>query len=316
MEGSLMKKRQMLLGCLLALVLSVSAVLSACSSGDNSPAGNKKSAGQIVGVWEAYDVFEPGLGNLKEGAAYDDYKEQFHAIYAFSFAEDGTGLFTRFGIMKPFTWTVDADGKITVTLEGTAGSFTGQIDAETGRLRLKGTGDDETDAELKQISTTAGDYASATYQPFDQLTNKGTLPTMVRYNDLKIKNFEITREVNKVLIDTDKLYMNLYAIAQVPGSSQEGYVFEIVNKYSYNLFIEFSLGDLHGPLKAFNVVSLQPGERFYMFTPNISDTPGSLVALSNPKAMIAFGYTDPTTGTVIQERQRVELDLNIPPKSE
>lgn len=311
-----MKKRQMLLGCLLALVLSVSAVLSACSSGDNSPAGNKKSAGQIVGVWEAYDIFEPGLGNLREGAAYDDYKEQFHAIYAFSFAEDGTGLFTRFGIMKPFTWTVDAEGKITVTLEGTAGSFTGQIDAETGRLRLKGTGDDETDAELKQISTTAGDYASATYQPFDQLTNKGTLPTMVRYNDLKIKNFEITREVNKVLIDTDKLYMNLYAIAQVPGSSQEGYVFEIVNKYSYNLFIEFSLGDLHGPLKAFNVVSLQPGERFYMFTPNISDTPGSLVALSNPKAMIAFGYTDPTTGTVIQERQRVELDLNIPPKSE
>lgn len=311
-----MKKRQMLLGCLLALVLSVSAVLSACSSGDNSPAGNKKSAGQIVGVWEAYDIFEPGLGNLREGAAYDDYKEQFHAIYAFSFAEDGTGLFTRFGIMKPFTWTVDAEGKITVTLEGTAGYFTGQIDAETGRLRLKGTGDDETDAELKQISTTAGDYASATYQPFDQLTNKGTVPTMVRYNDLKIKNFEITREVNKVLIDTDKLYMNLYAIAQVPGSSQEGYVFEIVNKYSYNLFIEFSLGDLHGPLKAFNVVSLQPGERFYMFTPNISDTPGSLVALSNPKAMIAFGYTDPTTGTVIQERQRVELDLNIPPKSE
>lgn len=311
-----MKKRQMLLGCLLALVLSVSAVLSACSSGDNSPAGNKKSAGQIVGVWEAYDVFEPGLGNLKEGAAYDDYKEQFHAIYAFSFAEDGTGLFTRFGIKKPFTWTVDAEGKITVTLEGTAGSFTGEIDAETGRLRLKGTGDDETDAELKQISTTAGDYSSATYQPFDQLTNKGTVPTMVRYNDLKFKNFEITREVNKVLIDTDKLYMNLYAIAQVPGSSQEGYVFEIVNKYSYNLFIEFSLGDLHGPLKAFNVVSLQPGERFYMFTPNISDTPGSLVALSNPKAMIAFGYTDPTTGTVIQERQRVELDLNIPPKSE
>lgn len=235
-----MKKRQMLLGCLLALVLSVSAVLSACSSGDNSPAGNKKSAGQIVGVWEAYDIFEPGLGNLREGAAYDDYKEQFHAIYAFSFAEDGTGLFTRFGIMKPFTWTVDAEGKITVTLEGTAGYFTGQIDAETGRLRLKGTGDDETDAELKQISTTAGDYASATYQPFDQLTNKGTVPTMVRYDDLKFKNFEITREVNKVLIDTDKLYMSLYAIAQVPGSSQEGYVFEII-KSALTHFTESSL---------------------------------------------------------------------------
>lgn len=311
-----MKKRQMLLGCLLALVLSVSAVLSACSSGDNSPAGNKKSAGQIVGVWEAYDIFEPGLGNLREGAAYDDYKEQFHAIYAFSFAEDGTGLFTRFGIMKPFTWTVDAEGKITVTLEGTAGSFTGEIDAETGRLRLKGTGYDETDAELKQISTTAGDYASATYQPFDQLTNKGTVPTMIRYNDLKFKNFEITREVNKVLIDTDKLYMNLYAIAQVPGSSQEGYVFEIINKCPESFYGEFSLGDLHGPLKAFGQASLQPGEKFYLFVPNVSQTPGSLVALSNPKATVDTIYNDPTTSVLTQQRQRLELDLNIPPKSE
>jgi len=316
MEGSLMKKRQMLLGCLLALVLSVSAVLSACSSGDNSPAENKKSAGQIVGVWEAYDIFEPGLGNLREGAAYDDYKEQFHAIYAFSFAEDGTGLFTRFGIMKPFTWTVDAEGKITVTLEGTAGYFTGQIDAETGRLRLKGTGDDETDAELKQISTTAGDYASATYQPFDQLTNKGTVPTMVRYDDLKFKNFEITREVNKVLIDTDKLYMNLYAIAQVPGSSQEGYVFEIINKCPDSFYGEFSLGDRVGPLNAFGQASLQPGEKFYLFVPNVSQTPGSLVALSNPKATVSIGYSNGTTYTPVSEREKVQLDLNIPPKSE
>ena len=298
-----MKKRQMLLGCLLALVLSVSAVLSACSSGDNSPAGNKKSAGQIVGVWEAYDIFEPGLGNLREGEAYDDYKEQFHAIYAFSFAEDGTGLFTRFGIMKPFTWSVDAEGKITVTLEGTAGSFTGQSD-------------DETDAELKQISTTAGDYASATYQPFDQLTNKGTLPTMVRYDDLKFKNFEITREVNKVLIDTDKLYMNLYAIAQVPGSSQEGYVFEIINKCPESFYGEFSLGDRIGPLKAFGQASLQPGEKFYLFVPNVSQTPGSLVALSNPKAQVSIGYNNGTTYTPVSEREKVQLDLNIPPKSE
>ena len=268
-----MKKRQMLLGCLLALVLSVSAVLSACSSGDNSPAGNKKSAGQIVGVWEAYDIFEPGLGNLREGAAYDDYKEQFHAIYAFSFAEDGTGL------------------------------FTGEIDAETGRLRLKGTGYDETDAELKQISTTAGDYASATYQPFDQLTNKGTVPTMIRYNDLKFKNFEITREVNKVLIDTDKLYMNLYAIAQVPGSSQEGYVFEIINKCPESFYGEFSLGDLHGPLKAFGQASLQPGEKFYLFVPNVSQTPGSLVALSNPKATVDTIYNVPITSVLTQQRQ-------------
>ena len=218
--------------------------------------------------------------------------------------------------MKPFTWTVDAEGKITVTLEGTAGSFTGQIDAETGRLRLKGTGDDETDAELKQISTTAGDYASATYQPFDQLTNKGTLPTMVRYDDLKFKNFEITREVNKVLIDTDKLYMNLYAIAQVPGSSQEGYVFEIINKSPDSFYGEFSLGDRIGPLNAFGQASLQPGEKFYLFVPNVSQTPGSLVALSNPKATVSIGYSNATTYTPVSEREKVQLDLNIPPKSE
>ncbi len=52
MEEGLIEKASNAVGCLLALVLSVSAVLSACSSGDNSPAGNKKSAGQIVGVWE------------------------------------------------------------------------------------------------------------------------------------------------------------------------------------------------------------------------------------------------------------------------
>ncbi|MBF0893637.1 MAG: acylphosphatase [Atopobium sp.] len=166
------------------------------------------------------------------------------------------------------------------------------------------------------MSTTAGDYASATYQPFDQLTNKGTLPTMVRYDDLKFKNFEITREVNKVLIDTDKLYMNLYAIAQVPGSSQEGYVFEIINKCPESFYGEFSLGDRIGPLNAFGQASLQPGEKFYLFVPNVSQTPGSLVALSNPKAQVSIGYNNGTTYTPVSEREKVQLDLNIPPKSE
>ena len=308
-----MKQRNLLVALALTLVLSVSAALSACSGGNSSPAENKKPTGQIVGVWEAYDVYEPGQGNLRE-EGYARVSEQFHAIYAFSFAEDGTGLFTRFGVKKPFTWTVDAEGKVTVTLEGTAGSFTGQINTETGRLRLKGT--DETDAELKQISTTAGDYSSVTYQPFDQLTNKGTVPTISRYNDLKFKNFEITREVNKVLIDTDKLHMSLYAVAQVPGSSQEGYVFEIINKYSDTLYTEFTLGDRIGPLNAFGGCFLQPGEKFYMFIPNVSQTPGSLEALSNPKATVDIAYNDPTTSVVTQERQRLELDLNIPPKSE
>ena len=98
---------------------------------------------------------------------YSKISEQFQAIYAFNFAEDGTGTFIRFGVQKPFTWAADGDGKITVTLEGTAGTFTGSINTSTGRLRLKGS--DETDAELKQVSKTAGDYSSVAYEPFDQL---------------------------------------------------------------------------------------------------------------------------------------------------
>ncbi|WP_412102487.1 lipocalin family protein [Olsenella uli] len=144
----------MLLACALALVISVTAALTACSSENKeTTAESNSSAEQVVGVWEAYDIYDSKQGTMTE-AGYAKISEQFQAIYAFNFAEDGTGSFIRFGVRKPFTWTVDGDGKITVTLEGTAGTFTGQIDASTGRLRLKGP--DETDAELKQVSKTPG----------------------------------------------------------------------------------------------------------------------------------------------------------------
>ena len=309
-----MKKRQMLLACILALVLSVTGVLAACSSENKGAAKeNKSSAGQIVGVWEAYDIYDPKQGTMAE-EGYSKISEQFQAIYAFNFAEDGTGTFIRFGVQKPFTWAADGDGKITVTLEGTAGTFTGSINTSTGRLRLKGS--DETDAELKQVSKTAGDYSSVAYEPFDQLTNKGTIPHTSTFNDLKEKKFEITREVNKTLIDTEKLHMSLYAVAQVPGTSQEGYVFEIVNKYSDVLYTEFWLGDITGPLNASGNTFVEPGEKFYFFIPNVSKTPGSLVGISNPKAILTTAYNSAKDGTVTEQKQKTELDLNIPPKSE
>lgn len=247
-------------------------------------------------------------------SSYSQTSEQFQAIYAFGFAEDGTGSFIRFGVQKPFTWTVDGDGKITVALEGTAGTFTGQIDASTGRLRLKGS--DETDAELKQVSKTAGDYSSVAYEPFNQLTNTGTIPHNSSFNDLKEKKFEVTREVDKTLIDTEKLYMNLYAIARVPGSSQEGYVFEIINKHSDTLYVEFWLGDITGPLNASGNAFLEPGEKFYLFIPNVSKTPGPLEGISDPKAVLTIGYNSASDGTLTEQKQKTELDLNIPPKSE
>ena len=81
-----MKKRQMLLACVLALVLSVTGVLAACSSENKGTAKeNKNSAGQIVGVWEAYDIYDPKQGTMSE-SGYSQISEQFQAIYAFNFA--------------------------------------------------------------------------------------------------------------------------------------------------------------------------------------------------------------------------------------
>lgn len=76
-----MKKRQMLLACVLALVLSVTGVLTACSSENkgNTPE-NKSSAGQIAGVWEAYDIYDPKQGTMTE-EGYSKISEQFQAIY-------------------------------------------------------------------------------------------------------------------------------------------------------------------------------------------------------------------------------------------
>ncbi len=71
---------------------------------------------------------------------------------------------------------------------------------------------------------------------------------------------EITREVSKVLIDTDKLYMNLYAIAPGTRKLSEGCVFEIINKCPGSFYGEFSLGGMVGPLNAFGQASRpQPG---------------------------------------------------------
>ena len=40
------------------------------------------------------------------------------------------------------------------------------------------------------------------------------------------------------------------------------------------------------------------------------------MALSNPKATVSIGYSNATTYTPVSEREKVQLDLNIPPKSE
>ncbi len=54
------------------------------------------------------------------------------------------------------TWSVDADGKLTITLAG-AGSYTATVDS-SGRMTIEGS--KWLQAVLKQITKTSGDYSS------------------------------------------------------------------------------------------------------------------------------------------------------------
>ena len=50
--------------------------------------------------------------------------------------------------------------------------------------------------------------------------------------------------------------------------------------------------------------------------PNVSKTPGPLEGISDPKATLTIGYNSASDGTLTEQKQKTELDLNIPPKSE
>ena len=40
------------------------------------------------------------------------------------------------------------------------------------------------------------------------------------------------------------------------------------------------------------------------------------MGISNPKAILTTAYNSAKDGTVTEQKQKTELDLNIPPKSE
>ena len=95
---------------------------------------------------------------------YKDVRDVYLAIYGYDFSDDGTGLFVRFGAQKPFTWSVDADGKLTITLAGNAGSYTASVDS-SGQMTVEGS--DGSKAILTQVSKTSGDYSHIRYEPFN-----------------------------------------------------------------------------------------------------------------------------------------------------
>ena len=171
-----MKRRQLALTCALVLVLSSGVVFTACSPnifGLPSPeeiaaqkeAEEKKAAlAPFVGVWEAKSISDPSQGDIPE-SVYPTAVESMKSIYGYDFADDGTGNFIRFGAQKPFTWSVDADGKLTITLAGNAGSYTATVDS-SGQMTVEGS--DGSKAVLKQVTKTSGDYSSFKYKPLTQ----------------------------------------------------------------------------------------------------------------------------------------------------
>ena len=161
-----MKRRQLALTCALVLALSSGVVFTACNPNIFGPsaeeiaaqkeAEEKKAAmAPFVGVWEAKSIEDEKKGTVTEDM-YKDVRDVYLAIYGYDFSDDGTGLFVRFGAQKPFTWSVDTDGKLTITLAGNAGSYTATVDS-SGQMTVEGS--DGSKAILTQASTTSGDYS-------------------------------------------------------------------------------------------------------------------------------------------------------------
>ncbi len=271
-----MKRRQLALTCALVLVLSSGVVFTACNFNIGGPspeeivaqkeAEEKKAArAPFVGVREAKSISDPSQGDIPE-SVYPTAVESMKSIYGYDFSDDGTGLFVRFGAQKPFTWSVDADGKLTITLAGNAGSYIATVDS-SGQMTIEGS--DGSKAVLKQITKTSGDYSSLKYKPFDAMADKGT----IAYNFSSTKGedkmrFKLKTEVDKVLIDNDDLYVRYVGIAKSPDGYSEGYVFEIINRSENWVNCTFKLDNSENSVWAYDSNYLERGERVFAFVIN------------------------------------------------
>ena len=310
-----MKRRQLALTCALVLALSSGVVFTACNFNFGLPspeeiaaqkeAEEKKAAmAPFVGIWEAKSIEDENKGTVTEDM-YKDVRDVYLAIYGYDFSDDGTGLFVRFGAQKPFTWSVDADGKLTITLAGNAGSYTASVDS-SGQMTIEGS--DGSKAVLSQVTKTSGDYSSLKYAPFDALTGKGTIGGNYSSHEDFYMNFKVVTEVNRVVVDNDDMYVRYVGIATTPSGQTEGYVFEVINKSDKTASYDFSLDNSDSTVfgTAFNV--LEPGERFYEFVVD-SSTDVPLAKLSESQG--TFKYSHVADGSSLEDEKTEQFDLTI-----
>ena len=315
-----MKKHKILPVVALVLALSAGVMFTACTPNIGGPsaeeiaaqkeAEEKKAAlAPFVGVWEAKSISDPKKGEIPE-SVYPTARDTFQAIYGYDFSDDGTGLFIRFGAQKPFTWTADADGKITITLAGNAGSYTATVDS-SGQMTVEGS--DGSKAVLKQVTKTSGDYSSFKYKPFDAMADKGT----IAYNFSSTKGeykmrFKLKTEVDKVLIDNDNLYVRYVGIAKSPDGYSEGYVFEIINRSENWVNCTFKLDNSDDSVWANDSNYLEAGERVFAFVINDSYQKKPLADQTEVDAVVEYYHIK--GGKSMEDTKTENVDLIISQK--
>ena len=309
-----MKRRQLALTCALVLALSSGVVFTACNFNFGLPspeeiaaqkeAEEKKAAlAPFVGVWEAKSISDPKKGEIPE-SVYPTARDTFQAIYGYDFSDDGTGLFIRFGAQKPFTWTVDADGKLTITLAGNAGSYTASVDS-SGQMTVEGS--DGSKAILTQVSKTSGDYSHIRYEPFNPLTGTGNISKNKSSHENKLR-FNITTELDQVIVDTDELYVRLIGIASLKDlKGFEGYVFEVINRTPYTTGYQFTIQDPTDGYWAYGFNVLEPGERVYEYVLNDQRRDKSLSEVTDVKGTLEYDHS--SNGALHNDEKTVTFDL-------
>ena len=297
-----MKRRQLALTCALVLALSSGVVFTACNFNFGLPspeeiaaqkeAEEKKAAlAPYVGIWEAKSIEDEKNGTVTEDM-YKDVRDVYLAIYGYDFSDDGTGLFVRFGAQKPFTWSVDADGKLTITLAGNAGSYTASVDS-SGQMTVEGS--DGSKAILTRVSTTSGDYSHIRYEPFN--------PS----HENKLR-FTITTELDQVIVDTDELYVRLIGIASLKDlKGFEGYVFEVINRTPYTTGYQFTIQDPTDGYWAYGFNVLEPGERVYEYVLNDQRRDKSLSEVTDVKGTLEYDHS--SNGALHNDEKTVTFDL-------
>ena len=309
-----MKRRQLALTCALVLALSSGVVFTACNPNIFGPsaeeiaaqkeAEEKKAAmAPFVGIWEAKSIEDQKNGTVTEDM-YKDVRDVYLAIYGYDFSDDGTGLFVRFGAQKPFTWSVDADGKLTITLAGNAGSYTASVDS-SGQMTVEGS--DGSKAILTQVSTTSGDYSHIRYEPFNPLTGTGNISKNKSSHENKLR-FNITTELDQVIVDTDEFYVRLIGIASLKDlKGFEGYVFEVINRTPYTTGYKFDIQDPTKGYWAYGFNVLEPGERVYEYVLNNNVRDKSLSEVTDVKGTLEYEHY--SNGAIHNDEKTVTFDL-------